>query len=95
MNVELLNGLTLKMEIGYGRIKYYVSQNGNNILTRYIICLQCEYENVTKGGIETHLARKRNGLQLHYNLKRPYCPKMYRYLGSINRRLYKKCAVTI
>ena len=37
-----------------------------------------------------HLARKRNKLQLHYDLNAPYYPEKYGYVGPTNRHLYKK-----
>ena len=82
------------MEIDYGGTKILRIPNENDISTRYVIFLQCEYGNLTKGYIKTHPERKRSELQLHYNLKCPCYPKTYRDMGSINRHLYKKCAVT-
>ena len=77
------------MEADYGRIKISY-KNINYINKRFLICQHCHYENETKGGIKTHLARKHNPLQHHYNLYCPYCPKTYRDLGSINRHIYKR-----
>ena len=78
------------MEIDYGRIKIHYKNDLRNILSRFLICIECSYGNTTKGGIETHLAKKHNQLQLHSNLKCPYCPKSHIDLGSLNRHLYKK-----
>ena len=88
MHIELDNDLALKTEIGYGRIKIVRHPNIDNVLTIYIICLQCDYGKITKGGIKSHLPSK-NEPKLHYNPKFPYCPKNYRDLGSINRHLYQ------
>ena len=62
----------------------------NDVETRYLICLLCNYHNATKCGIKVHLARKHNELHKHYNTRCPFCPKTYKDLGSRNRHLYKK-----
>ena len=77
------------MEIDYGAIKIINKLNINNILTIYVIGLQCAYGNITKGGIKTHLSRKQNPPQLHYNLNYPYFPKTYKDVGSLIRHIYK------
>ena len=89
MHVELTNDITLQMETDYGGIRMQIEIN-NDIETRYLICLMCNYHNVTKCGIKVHLARKHNELLIRYDLKCPFCPKIYKDLGSINRHLYKK-----
>ena len=90
MRIELDHDLTLLMEIDYGRIQIIRRQDVNNIPTRYIIFLRCACGDITKGGIKTHIARKRNALQLRYNFNYPYFPKTYRDVGSANRHIYKK-----
>ena len=77
------------MEIDYGKIKIIHRENARKQKIRYLACKQCNYENRTKGGIITHLARKHNELQIRNNLYCPYFPKSYRDHGSINRRHYK------
>ena len=52
MRVELYNDIIIQMEIDYGRIKILNRHSGNNIQTRYLIFLQCAYENLTTGGIK-------------------------------------------
>ena len=90
MRIEFNNDITLQMETDYGRIRIQIDI-GDNIETRYRICLICNYHNLEKGGIKVHLARKHNELLLkHYDVRRPFCPETYRDLGSISRHLYKK-----
>ena len=90
MHIGLRNDLVLQMEIDHGRIKIIQKPNTNNAIARYIICLQCDYGNITTGGIGAHLARKHNELQLRYNLNPSYCPGTYRDIWPINRHLCKK-----
>ena len=74
MRIELPNDITPHVEIDYGGMQINHRLYINNVV-RYVICLHCNYENKTQGGIKTHHARRRNALQLHYNPKWPYCPK--------------------
>ena len=59
MRVGFINDLAIKMEIDYvwGGIKILYKNNMQNLLTRFLICIECLYENTTKGGIKTHLAK--------------------------------------
>ena len=67
---------------------------GNEIDIRHLISLQWNYRNLTKWGIEVHLARQHNDLQIHYDAQCHFCPEILKYLGSLNRRLYKTTAYT-
>ena len=59
MRVELNNGITLQMETYYGRIRMRIDIE-NDAEIRYLICLQCNYHDVAKGGVKAHMWRKRN-----------------------------------
>ena len=78
------------MEIDYGRIKINIEKNVEEIEIRILKCLTCIYEATKKSSIKIHLARKHNELQIHHNVKCPYCPKSFVDLGSLNTHLYKK-----
>ena len=67
MHIELDNDIALQMATDYGRIRMRIDiGNDNEIL--YLICLQRNYHNVTKGGIKVHIDRKRNKLRKHYDV---------------------------
>ena len=88
VRIELSNDTTLQMETDYGRVRMHIDII-NDIETRYLIYLLCNYQNTTKCGIKVHLGRKHNELLRHYDLRCPFCPKSYKDLGSINRHKYK------
>ena len=89
MRSELNNDITLQLETDYGRIRMQVGI-GNNIATRYLICYIRNYRILTKGGVEVRPARKHNELLKRYDAQRPFCPKAYKEIGSINLHIYKK-----
>ena len=89
-HIEKQNDKTLQMEIDYGRIKIYNTTNTYDENIRILKCLTCLYESIKKSSIKIHLARKHNELQIHHNVKCPYCPKSFIDLGSLNTHLYRK-----
>ena len=74
MHIGLNNDIALQMECDYGRIRMPIDIE-NDAEIRYLICLQCNYHNLTKGGVKVHLARKRNNMPKRYDLQCPLCPK--------------------
>ena len=62
----------------------------NNDEIRCLICLQCKYRDLTKGGIKIHPSRKRNNLRKRYGVKSPFRPKTYQDMASINRHIQKQ-----
>ena len=92
MHIEKENDITIQMEIDYGRIRMQFNQDETNPtnMQRVLICTKCEYENKTKGGIKVHLTKKHNEVQIHYNVKCPFCPKTFVDIGTLNRHIYKK-----
>ena len=82
------------METDYGRIRMQTDFE-NSTVTRYPICILCNYHILTKGGIKVHLSRKHNELLKRYDLQFPFCPKTRKDPGSINRHLYKNNNVHI
>ena len=78
----------LQREVDYGRIRTYQIYDENlQLWDKEHVCNRCGFTRRTKIGIKVHLARMRNELENHYDLKCPYFPGIFRTLQSLNRHI--------